>query len=90
MGWLVSYAKYDEIVASGVQTCSVVRNHIKNPSVFATNFVTFSTPPIDLACSILKLIVFILLLIDFDRFCYLFDTPPIDLACSILKLIVNN
>ena len=39
----------NEIVASGVQTCSVVRNHIKNPSVVVTDLVTFSTPAIDLS-----------------------------------------
>ena len=61
------YVKYNEIVASGVQTCSVVSNEVKSPSVLATIFITFSTPPIDLACSILKLIVFILFVIDFVR-----------------------
>ena len=55
MGWSVLYVNYNEIVASGDQSCSVVINDVKNPSVCVTNSVTFSTPTIDLACSILKL-----------------------------------
>ena len=72
MGWLVSYAKYDEIVALGVQTTySVVSNDVKNPLVFATNLITFSTPPTDLACSILKLIAFNMFLTDLHPTTYL-------------------
>ena len=57
--------KNNEIVASGVRTYSVVSNDVNNPTVLANIFITLSTPPIDLACSILKLIVFILFKIDF-------------------------
>ena len=59
MGCFVLYVKYSELVASGVQNCSVVSDDLKNPAAFATVLETFSTPPIDLAWSILKLIVFL-------------------------------
>ena len=49
MGWLVSYVEYDEIVASGVQTCSAVINDVSKPLVVANDFVTLSTPPSVLA-----------------------------------------
>ena len=56
VGWLGLYVKYNDIVASGVQNCSVVINDLKDPLDFATNVITFSTPPIDVACSTLKMI----------------------------------
>ena len=46
--WFFLHNKVEDIVASGIQNCSVVSNDVKHPSEFDSCLDTFRIPPIDL------------------------------------------